>query len=547
MKYIKTHEGLFDFFKKKETDPKKIEIIKLCKQYNITKYTINDDYSIDVDDHVDLSSKKLTKIPIKFNRVNGYFSCVGNMLVNLENAPRWVERNFMCQNQYYGTFISLKGAPEYVGFRFDFNENENLKDFSDFPSYVGATIDARSTGLYSFDCIPESTTRLFIDEYTPLYTVLRCVSSATFPILVRSGGAGHVEQIFIDVNGRASEAIETFKAYDPIHPPKNEGDKPILYMDRFRMLLEEIGKKTLSNLLYSKDSDTYRKIETYYDIRNNEYKIDEGLFDYFKKENKDKRNQIKAIKAGIIKLVNGYKLRIDNSWGNEFKGNTRLSTDHGTVWININDDLTVDVIGKVGIRFGYDIKDLPCKFNIVTENFFVELSYAIESFIHKFPEKVGNNLSIKDCGLDSLKNLPTKHVGGKFDCQGNNLKTLEGIPECDEIKADSNDIYTFEGLENFRGDVSLYLNPINNISFNDDKETISLEQLIIRTSVHNRQDLQDVDSNLDIFKSCDPIHPPLTKGGKPIIYLNRMNAFADQLDLVFRVQANALERVYDIR
>ena len=49
MKYIKTYEGLFDFFKKKETDPKKIEIIKLCKEYNITKYTINDDYSIDVD------------------------------------------------------------------------------------------------------------------------------------------------------------------------------------------------------------------------------------------------------------------------------------------------------------------------------------------------------------------------------------------------------------------------------------------------------------------------------------------------------------------
>jgi hypothetical protein len=272
MKHIKTYEGLFDFFKKKETDPKKIEIIKLCKEYNITKYTINDDYSIDVDGNVDLSSKNLTKIPIKFNKVTGFFSCVGNMLVDLENAPRRVERNFMCQNQYYGSFISLKGAPDYVGFRFDFNENENLKDFTDFPTYVGATMDARSTGLYSFDCIPESATKVFIDHDTPLFAVLRCVSSAIFPILQRNRTN---TEIFIDCDGKSSEAIETFKAYDPIHPPKNEGDKSILYMDRFRMLLEEVEKKSMSNLLYSKDNDTYRMLEKHYDIRNNEYKIED--------------------------------------------------------------------------------------------------------------------------------------------------------------------------------------------------------------------------------------------------------------------------------
>jgi hypothetical protein len=271
MKYIKTYEGLFDFFKKKETDPKKIEIIKICKEYNITKYTINDDYSIDVDGPVDLSHKKLTKIPIKFNNVTGFFSCVGNQLVDLENAPRRVERNFMCQNQYNDSFISLKGAPEYVGFRFDFNDNENLKDFTDFPTYVGATIDARSTGLYSFDCIPESATKVFIDYDTPLFAVLRCLSSAIFPIMQKNRNG----EIFINSSGVSAEPIETFKAYDPIHPPKNEGDKPILYMDRFRMLLEEVEKKSMSNLLYSKDSDTYRMLEKHYDIRNNEYKIED--------------------------------------------------------------------------------------------------------------------------------------------------------------------------------------------------------------------------------------------------------------------------------
>ena len=177
---------------------------------------------------------------------------------------------------------------------------------------------------------------------------------------------GSSNEIFIDCAGKSSEAIETFKAYDPIHPPKNEGDKPILYMDRFRMLLEEVEKKSMSNLLYSKDNDTYKKIEFYYDIRNNEYKIEEGLFDYFSKESKDKRKKIKEIKDGFIKLINAYKLRIDNNWGSVIplnKGNTLLNTEYGKIWININDDLTVDVLGDISIRFGYDIKDFPCKFN----------------------------------------------------------------------------------------------------------------------------------------------------------------------------------------
>ena len=540
MKYIKTYEGLFDFFKKKETDPKKIEIIKLCKEYNITKYTINDDYSIDVDGHVDLSSKELTKIPIKFNNVTGFFSCVGNMLVNLENAPRRVERNFMCQHQYHGSFISLKGAPEYVGFRFDFNDNENLKDFTDFPTYVGATIDAKSTGLYSFDCIPESTTKVIIDEDTPLFAILRCVSSPIFPILQRNGW----REIFIDTNGKSSEAIEKFSAYDTIHPPKKEADKHILYMDRFRMLLVEVEKKSMSNLLYSKDNDSYRMLEKHYDIRNNEYKIEEGLFDYFSKESKDKRIKIKEIKEGFIKLINDDKLRIENNWSHTLipvsgKGNTSLNTNHGKIWININDDFTVDVAGNVIIRLGHDIKNLPCKFNRINGNFFIELSFAINSFIDKFPERVEGKLSVTNCGLDSLKDLPTKYVGKDFVCNSNNLQTFDGLPEYigGDIDADSNDIYTCDFLENFEGDVSLYLNPVQYVQFSSGNFIQTLQEILTTNSENDIYDL---------FKSCDPIHPPLKKYGKPIIYINRIEAFANELDIKFQLR-DSIKQYYDVR
>ncbi len=465
----------------------------------------------------------------------------------------------MCQYQYYGSFVSLKGAPEYVGFRFDFNENENLKDFTDFPTYVGATIDARSTGLYSFDCIPESATKVYIDNNTPLFAVLRCVSSNIFPILQRNRTN---TEIFIDFEGKSSEAVETFKAYDPIHPPKNEGDKPILYMDRFRMLLVEIEKKSVSNLLYSKASDTYKRLDFYYDIRNNEYKIEEGIFNYFSKESKDKRRKIKEIKDGLIKLIDNHLLQIENKirWvGNTpmKQGNTIINTRYGRIWININDDFTVDIYGDVYIcNFrGNDLNELPCKFNKIDGNFFIELSYSINDFIDKFPERVEGKLRIENCGLNSLENLPTKYVGNKFICSSNNLETLEGLPEyiggtpCSHIDASSNDIYTLEGLENYKGDVGLYLNPIEYIKFYDKQSDhfIKLENLIIDTIISRDSPdvLKDTYANLDIFRACDPIHPPLSKGGKPILYLSRMEAFANQLNLELNLRNH--ERYYDVR
>ena len=245
MKYIKTYEGLFDFFKKKETDPKKIEIIKLCKEYNITKYTINDDYSIDVDGNVNLNHNELTKIPIIFNKVTGYFSCVENFLTNLENSPRWVDGNFFCQNQYDNSLKSLKGAPDYVRYRFECNDNNNLKSLEGLPKYIGGSLDIKYTRIYSFDYIPDSVTKIEVVG-SPLLNVIRCFGNST----------------------NFYDKIDIFKAYDPIHPPKNEEDKPILYMDRFRLFLEEVERKSLANVLKEKDSDTYRMLEKDYDIKN---------------------------------------------------------------------------------------------------------------------------------------------------------------------------------------------------------------------------------------------------------------------------------------
>lgn len=270
----------------------------------------------------------------------------------------------------------------------------------------------------------------------------------------------------------------------------------------------------------------------------------EGLFDYFKKENKDKRTKIREIKEGLIKLINNSSLRIDNNWSPTLipvsgKGNTCLNTNHGKFWININDDFTVDVAGNVGIRFGYDIKDFPCKFNRINGNFFIELSFAIDDFIDKFPERVEGKLSITNCGLDSLKDLPTKYVGKDFDCSSNNLQTFEGLPEYigGDLNAESNDIYTCDFLENFEGAVSLYLNPVQYVQFRSGNFIQTLQEILTSNSENDIYDL---------FKSCDPIHPPLKKYGKPIIYLNRMDAFANELDIKLELR-DSVKQYYDVR
>ena len=56
------------------------EIHRICKEYGIKNYTINSDGSIDVDGNVDITLCYLRSIPVKFNKVTGYFSCSNNCI-----------------------------------------------------------------------------------------------------------------------------------------------------------------------------------------------------------------------------------------------------------------------------------------------------------------------------------------------------------------------------------------------------------------------------------------------------------------------------------
>ena len=118
MKYLR----LFESFE---------NIDEICKKYRIENYTINSDGSIDVNGIVNLHNLGLEKLPIKFNKVNGYFYC-NNKLTSLEGSPVEVNGDFYCRNNY---LTSFEFSPKII--RGDFwCQNNNIKSFEYFPNYI---------------------------------------------------------------------------------------------------------------------------------------------------------------------------------------------------------------------------------------------------------------------------------------------------------------------------------------------------------------------------------------------------------------------------
>ena len=93
MKYLKLYETYKD-------------IHSICRKYGITNYTINSDGSIDVDDNVNLRLKNLDKLPLKFNKVFGFFDCRGNNIKSFEGFPKHIGGNlYFLGNPIYEIWI----------------------------------------------------------------------------------------------------------------------------------------------------------------------------------------------------------------------------------------------------------------------------------------------------------------------------------------------------------------------------------------------------------------------------------------------------------
>ena len=129
----------------------KSNIIHLCKSFNIEKYKINDDNTIDVYQDVDLQGMTLVQIRIPFRNIYGNFNCNNNKLTSLIYSPKYVSGFFNCSNN---ELTSLNGCPKKINGDFIcvFNKIESLKYG---PEIVGGSYVCGGNKITSLEFLPE--------------------------------------------------------------------------------------------------------------------------------------------------------------------------------------------------------------------------------------------------------------------------------------------------------------------------------------------------------------------------------------------------------
>jgi hypothetical protein len=127
------------------------EIDAICQELYIKNYTINPDGTVDVDGSVYLRNRGLKKIPFRFGRVTGYFSCDFNQLTTLEGAPIEVGGDFYCGGNKLTT---LEGAPKEVGGDF-YCDNNQLTTLEGAPKEVGGSFYCYSNQLTTLKGAPK--------------------------------------------------------------------------------------------------------------------------------------------------------------------------------------------------------------------------------------------------------------------------------------------------------------------------------------------------------------------------------------------------------
>jgi hypothetical protein len=142
----------------------KEDIESICRKYGIRNYTINEDGTIDVDGHVDLSRKNIDKLPLKFGKVGGSFYCSYNQLTSLEGSPNIVGGDFSCSSNQ---LTSLEGSPNRVGGDFSCSDNQ-LTSLEGSPNRVGGYFSCSSNQLTSLEGCPTEVDGSFSCSYNKL-------------------------------------------------------------------------------------------------------------------------------------------------------------------------------------------------------------------------------------------------------------------------------------------------------------------------------------------------------------------------------------------
>jgi len=154
--YFKKIESLGlkeDLFK-----PESMTIEKYLKKWIKGSYTIDEDGFCNVNGNVKITNQSISKLPVKFNKVSGYFYCSENKFISLEGFPQEVGGNFDCSEN---ELVSLKYGPKEVGKDFNCSHNK-LTSLEGCPQKVGGNFDCENNKLTSLEGGPEEVNGYFI-------------------------------------------------------------------------------------------------------------------------------------------------------------------------------------------------------------------------------------------------------------------------------------------------------------------------------------------------------------------------------------------------
>jgi hypothetical protein len=172
MKYIKSfNESMYGTYDKSlvdRFDEKQLRFIG--KFLYATKYTVNNDNSIDVHGNIYIFDDQhdIKYLPIKFGKVYGNFLCYNCGLTTLENAPSYVSGDFECYKNklknlvgspndvdghfkcYDNNLETLEGMPVEIGKNFVCYGNNELTELDSISNIEGSIICGKSTDISKF-------------------------------------------------------------------------------------------------------------------------------------------------------------------------------------------------------------------------------------------------------------------------------------------------------------------------------------------------------------------------------------------------------------
>jgi hypothetical protein len=137
---------------KNNLEYQKMNVSMWLDRMDIKNYTINDDLTVDVNDNVFLKNKKLTKIPVKFGIIQGFFDISYNHLKDLTNCPDIVHKTFDCSNNH--RLQSLIGSPKEVSY-FVCSKNPLLTDLKGCTPIIKKDFECAFNHLISLEGGPK--------------------------------------------------------------------------------------------------------------------------------------------------------------------------------------------------------------------------------------------------------------------------------------------------------------------------------------------------------------------------------------------------------